>query len=163
MAAQARQMLDWSAIMARGGAWAALVRCGSDPQIVAAHCSGLAYLATPYAEHAQARRKWQIERSTMSSVMASREVLRLTQVKVSAVCPTVMRAEALHVAGTVEDAGVDPLDHEFWAAWSVPFLLAARIVVVPPIRGWQRCPMVARDVQWALDHNVPVHLYAGAA
>ena len=69
----------------------------------------------------------------------------------------------MHVAGTVDGVVVDPLDHQFWAAWSEPFLVAARLVVVPSIGGWQRCPMVARDVQWALDHNVPVHLYAGAA
>lgn len=162
MMAQAQHNLDWRGIMAPGGAWSALVRTGSDPETVARHCGGVAYLAAPYAEQAQARRSWQINLSAMVSVMAARELLRLTSVRVSAVCPTVLRAEALHVAGTVDGAQVDPLDHAFWADWSIPFLIAARIVVVPAISGWQRCPMVARDVQWALDHNVPVHLYAGA-
>lgn len=159
--AQARHSLDWPGIMAPGGAWSALVRVGSDPGMVARHCSGVAYLAAPYAEQAQARREWRIERSTMVSVLASREILRLTLARVSAICPTVMRAEAMHAVGTVDGAEVDPLDHDFWAAWSAPFLVTAKILVVPAIRGWQRCPMVARDVQWALDHNVPVHLYAG--
>lgn len=157
-----KQKIDWPGLMGRDSAMSALITAGSGPETVAQFCGGLAYLAAPYADRAAARRKWQIERSTMFSVLAARELLRLTRVKVSAICPTVMRAEAMHVAGTVDGDAVDPMDHDLWAAWSAPFLVASSIVVVPAITGWQRCPMVVRDVQWALAHNVPVHFYARA-
>jgi hypothetical protein len=155
--------VDWRRVMAPQGSASALVRVGSDPAQVARHCSGIAYVAAPYDAHAGQRRKWQIDRSTMMSTLAAREVLRLICARVSAICPTVLRAEAMHAAPTVKEAAVNPLDLDFWANWSAPYLNACGIIVVPDIRGWQRCPMVARDVTWALDHNVPVHIYAGAA
>lgn len=155
--------LDWRRVMATGGAHSALVRVGSGPDDVARHCVGLAYLAAPYDGQAGSRRNWRIERSTMMSVLASREVLRLTCLNVSAICPTVLRAEAMHAAATVDEVSLDPMDTGFWGKWSQPYLNASAIVAVPEITGWQRCPMVARDVAWALERNVPVHIYARVA
>lgn len=154
--------IDWAAVLDTRGRWSALVTVGSSPERAARHASGIAYLAAPYHEAAQLRGAWRIERSVRASTLASYERLRLADCGVTALCPAVDMAEMAHARVLFPD-GPDPLDRRFWSAWATPVLSAARLVVVPEIEGWECCPMVWSDVVFALVHQVPVHVYAGAA
>lgn len=152
--------IDWHGVIARHRG--SLITTGSAPVQVARHCAGFAYLAVAYDLEVRLRKDWRLERSTRQSVLAARELAFLYAAGVTAVCPTVQRAEILHAAWTIADKP-DPFDAKFWGARSLPFLNAANIVVVPNVQGWERCPMVWRDVNIALQGNVPVHLYYGGA
>lgn len=150
--------IDWVGLILqhRGS----LIATGSSPKQVARHCNGFAYVAVAYDLEASIRKEWRIERSTRQSVLGARELAFLYEAGVSAICPTVQRAEILHAAATLSNRP-KAFDAQFWAARSLPLLNAAAIVVVPDVQGWARCPMVWRDVNIALQHNVPIHLYAG--
>lgn len=150
--------IDWRGVLRLHGG--GLLIAASRPSRVAQHCVGFAYLAVAYDLEAQIRKDWRIERSTRQSVLAARELSRLYSAGVTAVCPTIQRAEILHAASTLTGK-IDPFDAAFWGARSLPLLNVASIVVVPDVQGWNHCPMVWRDVSIALHHNVPVHIYAG--
>jgi len=119
-------------------------------------------LSAPYFSEAVIRDQWRMERSVRASMFAAIEVARLAALGCCAVAPAMVIAGVAE-AGALLDTPLDPLDLRFWAEWSHPLLSAASMVVVPEIDGWQRCPLVWRDVVFALEHNVPVHLYGGEA
>lgn len=150
--------IDWRPVLAPGGAWSALVHAGSSPALAARHCAGFAYLSVPYHDGSQIRQAWRIERSVRIAMCASIEEARLAEAGITAICPAVNRAGIAHAAALIDDPP-QPLDARFWAAWSQPILTAARLLVVPGIDGWDRCPTVWRELRFALRHNMPVHVY----
>jgi hypothetical protein len=153
---------DWPEILAPLGRWSGLVLAGSSAEIVhreAPH-GGVAFLATPYTGEVQLKRVWRPQRSALMSALAAREMLRLYLAGVSAVCPVLQLAEMCHASGLVDGAALDPLDDAAWAEWSRPLLEAAALIVVPNLQGWSRCPLILRQVQWALGRGLPVHVYA---
>jgi hypothetical protein len=154
--------MDWRAVLAPGGRWSPLVTAGSSAARVARTPAGLAYLAAPYATEVALRGDWRMERSVRMVTLASIEMARLLRAGIIAVCPTVQRAEMAQVARL---AGIvlDPLTDPVWADLATALRNAARLVVVPAIQGWDRCPAVWADVIWALERNMPVHVYAERA
>ncbi|WP_068305322.1 DUF1937 family protein [Pararhodobacter sp. CCB-MM2] len=154
--------IEWEPILAPKGVWSALVTPGSSPDRVHRHAAGMVYLSTPYQLEAQIRGAWHIDASVRASTLASVEVARLAAAGVTAIAPSVMRAEVAHARVLVEDAP-EPLDAAYWAEWSMPILRLARLLVIPAIAGWDRCPLVWRDLRHALAHNVPVHVYGETA
>lgn len=152
--------IDWRPILNPKGHWSALLTLSSSPDRVRRHAVGMVYLSAPYQFEAQIRGVWRIEASVRASTEAAIEVAQLAACGVTAVAPNVMRAEVAHAAKVV-DGAPDPLDAAYWAEWSLPILRLARLLVIPAIPGWDRCPMIWRDLRHALAHNVPVHLYAG--
>jgi hypothetical protein len=154
--------MDWRAVLAPGGRWSPLVTAGSSPARAARHAVGLAYLAAPYAREVALRGDWRLERSVRMEMLAEIELARLWQAGCVAVCPAVQRAGMAGVAG-MAGLTVDPLDDAAWEPLATPLRHAARLVVVPALQGWDRCPAVWADVQWALSCNVPVHVYAERA
>jgi hypothetical protein len=151
---------DWREVLRPGGVWSALVTCGSSPARAARHAAGPAYLALPYATEVALRGDWRLDRSVRLEVRGLAEVARLWAAGCTALCPAVQRAGIAAVAGVVGLA-VDPLDDAAWSPLALALRGACRLVVVPDLRGWDRCPQVWADVCWALDHNMPVHVYAG--
>ncbi|MCA2012414.1 DUF1937 family protein [Cereibacter sphaeroides] len=151
--------IDWRPILNPKGQWSALVTLGSSPARVHRHAAGMVYLSTPYQLQAQIRGFWRIDASVRASTLASIEVAQLAAAGVTAIAPQVIRAEIAHARELVEDAP-DPLDAAYWAEWSLPILRLARMLVIPALAGWDRCPLIWRDLRHALAHNVPVHLYA---
>lgn len=149
---------SWPALVQRGRS-AALVNLGADPARVARTCSGIAYVAAPYSGEVVLRRDWRLERSVRLSTLAALETARLVRAGVVAVCPALMRAEMANVAG-IDGAGLDPLDAELWGRQRRVLLAAADLVVVPALRGWDRCPDVLADVAEALARTTRVFLYA---
>lgn len=158
----ARTPLDWPAVLAPGGRWSALVTAGSSPARVARHSVGLVYLAVPYAREVALKGSWRMERSVRLLTEASIEAARLAAQGCDTVCPVTSRAEMCQVAGL---AGVqlDPLTDPAWDRLSRRLRAVAPLIVVPALRGWDRCPDIAADVAWALERTVPVHVYGERA
>ncbi|MCA2014396.1 DUF1937 family protein [Cereibacter sphaeroides] len=151
--------IDWRPLLDPRGRYSALVTTGSSPDRVRRHCSGLVYLCAPYVHEAQIRGVWRVERSVRISVLASVERARLAACGVTALCPAIDIAEIAHARVLVDDAP-EPLDMTYWRAWSQPILNVAALLAVPEIPGWDRCPLVWRDLRFALAQNVPVHVYS---
>jgi hypothetical protein len=149
----------WREVLQPGGPWSPLVVTGSSPDRVSRHADGLVLLAAPYL--ARLRDTWRYEQSVRASVMASIEMARLAGCGVTAVAPALLIAEIAHARTLVEDAP-DPLDHRLWSDWARPLQVAARLVVVPAIDGWDRCPLVWDSVRMALARNKAVHVYGPA-
>ncbi len=160
MARQAQ--MDWRAVLAPGGRWSALVTAGSSPARAARCASGQVYLAAPYAREVALRGDWRLERSVRMQMQAEIELARLWQAGCVAVCPAVQRAGMAEVAG-LAGLTLDPLDDAAWAPLTEVLRQAARLIVVPAMQGWDRCPAVWADVVWALEHTVPVHVYGERA
>jgi hypothetical protein len=154
--------MDWRAVLAPGGRWSGLVTTGSSAARAARHAAGLAYLAAPYAAEVALRGVWRPDRSVRVQMRAEIELSRLWQAGCVAVCPVVQRAGMAEVAG-LAGLTVDPLDDAAWAPLAEVLRGAARLIVVPELRGWDRCRAVWADVTWALERNVPVHVYAERA
>lgn len=152
---------DWRPVLAPRGQYSALVRVGSSPARVA-HGNGgrLAFVAAPYIEAVHDRRGWRPDLSVRLSLLTGREVMRLRMSGVTAVCPSLMLGAMCEASHLVPDAPA-PSDRRGWEEWARPILFAAGQIVVPDIEGWHRCPLIWRQVQWALGRNVPVHVYAG--
>jgi hypothetical protein len=153
---------QWQDVLAPQGPWAGLVTAGSTPAGVARICVGLAYLAVPFAAEVQLRGVFRADRAVRLTARAEIEALRLWLAGCVAVCPALQRAGMAAVSGLV-GAGVDALDDAAWADLSDRLRGAARVLVVPQVQGWDRCPAVLADVRWALSRNVPVHVYAERA
>lgn len=152
--------IDWRPVLAQGGRWSALVRAGSSPAEAARHCVGFAYVSVPYHDASQIRQAWRVEKSVRVTLQASIEEARLAESGITAICPAVHRAGIAHAGMLVEEMP-QPLDGRFWDSWSQPLLAAARLLVVPDITGWDRCPTVWRELRFALCYNMPVHVYGG--
>lgn len=143
------------------GRWSALVEVDTAPARVARVASGQIYLASPYPLAVSGRRgEWKPALSERIALLAAREILRLMQMGVSAVCPIQMRA-GMCIASPLVDEPPAPLDPRAWQDWARPILAVSRMVVVPDIPGWSVCPEVWATVAWALNRNIPVHIYAG--
>jgi hypothetical protein len=157
-----RADMDWRAVLAPGGEWAPLVTGGSSPARVGRSAVGLVYLAAPYAGEVALRGGWRLERSVRFVTLAAIEMARLMRAGCVAVCPVLQRAEMAHVAG-LAGLEVDPLADRDWDDLTDRLRCAAGLLVVPQMQGWDRCPEVWADVQWALARNMPVHIYAERA
>lgn len=157
-----QSVINWPRLLAPGGAASALVVRGSSPARAARHCAGVAYLSVPYAGEVALRGEWRMERSVRLSALMSIELARLLRAGCVALCPALQRAE-LALAATLPIDAPGALDGAVWADVAVRLRNLAVLVVVPNIRGWDRCPGVWADVDWALQHNVPVHVYAERA
>ncbi|PWE26662.1 DUF1937 domain-containing protein [Pararhodobacter marinus] len=155
-----QKRIDWAPVLNPRGPWSALVVAGSSPARVSRNCAGIVYISAPYHAEAQIRGAWRVERSVLMSIRAANEVGRLAACGCTALAPTVQIAEAAH-AKVLNDDTPDPLDRVFWDAWSQPILNVAALIAIPDIPGWDRCPMVWRDLRFALAHNLPVHIYGG--
>lgn len=154
--------IDWRAVLQPRGPWSALVTVGSSPARVAESAVGAVYLSVPYALEAQIRGTWRVEQSVRASVLAAIEMALLAASGCSAQCPAILMAEVAHARVLVEEAP-EPLDQRFWMDWSQPLLNAARVLAIPSLPGWDRCPMVWRDLRHALTYSLPVHVYGGGA
>lgn len=155
--------IDWRQVLERDGPWSGLVTPGSSPDRVSRYDGGrLVYLAAPYARASLVRGQWHYDRSLRASLRATVEVARLASCGVTAICPSVQIAEIAHGRGFVDEVP-EVTERSFWVQWSMPMLAAAGLVVVPEIEGWRECPTIWSAVVVALLHNVPVHVYAGAA
>lgn len=154
--------MDWRAVMAPGGRHSALVTTGSSPLRVARNAVGLAYLSAPYAGEVALRGDWRFDRSVRILTCVSREMLRLAKAGCYALSPVMQQAEMAQVAPLARQEGieVDPLADPVWRELAVRMRQVCGLVVVPDLQGWDRCPAVRADVAWALERNVPVHLYA---
>ena len=147
---------DWPAILTPGGRWSTLVRTSAGPGDVAP--GGLAFLAAPYLAEVEIRGEWREWRSSMMGVAIGREMDRLRQRGISAVCPVAMQAWMMTAAPLAAGQSATPDD---WSAWARPFLVAAARIVVPDVQGWDRCPQVLDQVRYGLKHNLPVVIYGG--
>ena len=86
---------------------------------------------------------------------AARWVLECSRHGITAVSPLLLMSAALleeHRGGV---AGLDPV---FWANWREPLLREARLLLVPPVEGWDRDRAIWADAREALDHNIHVIL-----
>lgn len=156
-----RPAIDWRPVLAPKGAFAPLVKVGSSPARVAHHYGGrLVFVAAPYIQEVHDARGWRPDMSVRLSLVTAREVMRLRLSGVTAICPALMLGAMCEAAHLVPDAP-PPADQRGWDDWARPMLFAAGQVVVPDIEGWHRCPTIWDQVQWALAHNVGVHVYAG--
>lgn len=154
------QAIDWRPLLAPRGKWSSLVRVGSSPARVAHHHAGKpAFVAAPYIEECHDARGWRVDLSVQQSLLIAREVLRLRLSGVTGICPVLMLASMCEAGMLVPDAPA-PADRAGWDEWAQPILHTAGQLVVPDLPGWNRCPLIWRQVQWALAHQVPVHVYA---
>lgn len=154
--------IAWYHLLPRDSRWSALVSTGSTPERVARGNAGLAFVAAPYQSEVQIDGQWQSERSTHLSILAALEMLKLHNAGVSAICPSLQMAEMCHALSLLDEAP-DPLDPHRWKGWAWPMLHAAKLVVVPQLPGWEKCPVIWAQALWALERNIPIHLYAEAA
>ncbi|MCL4069019.1 DUF1937 family protein [Pseudomonas sp. GX19020] len=153
--------IDWGAVMMPKGRWSALVETDTAPARVAQYASGQIYLAAPYPLAVRGRQaEWKPALSERIALLAAREILRLMQLGVSAVCPVQMRA-GMCIASPLVDEPPPALDPHVWQDWAIPMLAVSRMVVVPDIPGWSVCPEVWATAVWALNRNIPLHIYAG--
>lgn len=162
---------DWGTIMAaseRGEL--RLLMLGETPQSVAEMigAEGFVYLATPYSRRAVDRLgRWSLGQSGQLEAEASREVGRLKAAGVSAFSPIAASASVVHATLNPfsiypkPDPAHDPLDAAAWLSWCLPFLAAARAVVVPDLAGWDQSDGIRVEVAEALRRDLPVMLYAG--
>lgn len=153
--------LDWRAVLAPRGRWSGLVTAGSSAARAARHAAGLAYLAVPYQAEVALRGDWRLERSARLEVEAGVEAARLLECGCFAICPVLERAAIARVAG-IAGLAMDLLADPAWSEMAVRMRRVAALMVVPALQGWDRCPAIRTDVAWALEHNMPVHVYAGA-
>lgn len=151
----------WDRLLSPDHPKAPLVHAGATPVRVANYSAGLVYLATPYTREVLSGGKWSYEKSVTLSTLASRHMVMLMRERVTAISPIVMASEAMHAQCSVGGRRLDPLDQEFWSEWCRPLLHAARAVVVPNIPGWERSLGIWSEVAFALEHNMPVFVYAG--
>jgi len=149
---------DWPAVLARGGRWSALVRAASRPAAVPQ--GGLAFLAAPYLAEVSIRAEWRADRAARMGMAIARELIRLRAHGVTAVCPVLIQ-DWMMTAAPLAHGLVVGQSREDWEAWARPMLHASQVLVVPDLQGWDRCPTIRAQVGWALDHNLPVHVYAG--
>lgn len=154
--------MDWRAVLAPKGRFSALVTAGSSPARAARHAMGLAYLAAPYAGEVALRGDWRFDRSVRILSLVAIEMARLLKAGCVSVCPVLQRAEMAQV-GRLAGVDVDPLADPDWPGMAVVLRNACGLVVVPAVQGWDRCPAVWSDVVWAIEHDVPVHVYAERA
>jgi hypothetical protein len=153
---------DWREVLRPGGRWSALVVTGSGPAQAARCATGLAYLALPYAGEVALRHSWRMERSVRLQAEAAMAAAALMREGCHVICPVLQRASIAAVAG-LAGLEVDLLDDPVWTQMACALRNGVRLMVVPDVRGWDRCPAIWGDVTWALDRNMPVHLYAGGA
>lgn len=150
---------SWPELLRMAPWWPGLLHPGATPASVARVASGLVYLATPYSLQATDPRngRWRRDWSDALARAAALEAVALAREGLTAVSPIVQSAAMCNALD-----GLDPLDERLWARWCQPMLDAARAVVVPDIPGWRRSLGVWREVIWALEHNMPVHVYGRA-
>ena len=150
---------DWGKLLSAPGRWPGLLHAGATPESVARVASGQLYLATPYSLQVTNPvtgrwvRRWS-EQVARGAALAQAD---LAMRGVTAVSPISQSAAMCHI-----DSRLDPLDERFWARWCDAILWASRAVVVPDLPGWRHSLGVWREVVWALDHSVPVHVYGRA-
>jgi len=154
--------MNWAAVMAPQGRWSGLVTVGSSAAEVGRHCSGLAYLAVPFAVEIDSQADWRGDRSVRMSALASIEMARLLRAGCVAVCPALQRAE-ISLASLLPIDAPEPPAPVPWEAVAAGLRNVSRLIVVPDLPGWNRCPEILGDVVWALAQGLPVHLYAGGA
>lgn len=157
MKSRQKTVPDWGPVLARDGRWSALVRTGSRPRLVPR--GGIAFLAAPWLGEVSIKQEFRPRRGVQMEHVVAREMLRLMSAGVTAICPVLLQS-AMTWASPLVSGSVDPLDSAAWEAWARPFLNTASVVVVPDVQGWDRCPAVWSQVSWALERNVPVHVYA---
>lgn len=160
MRAGAIRDLDWGAVLDPRGPASALVVTGSDAGRVARVCAGWAYLAVPYAGEVALKASWRLERSVRFVNLAGMAAAQLTEAGCDVLCPVIQRAVISHAAGLAR-VDLDPLRAEAWDRLADRMRGVASVVVVPDLQGWDRCRAIWADVAWALERDVPVHVYAG--
>lgn len=139
-----------------------LVHAGATPAQVAREVAGIAYLATPYSKVVlDADGCWDLRLSLEAMARAARASGVLARAGITALSPIVLAAEMCHCDHCGQRL-LDPLDAAFWTRWCAPLLDAARAVVVPDIRGWDRSDGIWHEVITALGRNLPVYVYEGA-
>lgn len=148
-----------------------LLLLGESPQGVAEMFGpdgfGFVYLATPYSKRAVDRDgRWSLGESGRLEAEAAREVARLKLVGVSAFSPIALSCSVVHATlnpfsiKAKPDPAHDPMDAACWLTWCMPFLLAARAVVVPDLPGWDQSEGIKAKVTEALGAGMPVILYS---
>lgn len=171
---------DWGALMAAAlrGEMRALM-LGETPRGVAEMINpdgfgpdgfGFVYLATPYSKRAVDRHGvWSLRESGRLADEAAKEVARLKLAGVSAFSPIALSSAVVHATlnpfsiKTRPDPRHDPLDAACWLTWCMPFLRAARALVVPDLPGWDQSNGIKAEVTEALRLGMPVMLYAEGA
>ena len=150
---------NWLQLLRQAGRYPGLLHVGASPDTVARIASGQIYLASPYSLQVTdpVSRRWSRWRSREMAASATLHVAALASRGITAVSPIIQSAAICDLL-----TEFDPLDERFWGAWCQPMLDASRAVVVPDIPGWRESLGVWREVVWALDRNVPVHVYGRA-
>lgn len=161
---------SWSSLMQAARRGDALgIRFGADPAYVAdvIGTGGFVYLATPYSKRVKDRLgHWELGLSARVAAEAAVEVGRLKDAGVSAFSPIALSADVVHATLQMRIRAEpvprhDPLDAEAWLRWCMPFLTAARAVVVPDLMGWDQSHGIREEVLAAVEIKLPVILYAG--
>lgn len=155
-----RHFQSWPQLMRMAPVWPGLLHLGATAESVARAASGQVYLASPYTLQVIDPRtgRWSRARSRTLAAAAALHAGLLARRGVTAVSPIVLSAAMCHLPATE----LDPLDERFWAGWCQHLLAVSRAVVVPDIPGWRQSLGVWREVIWALERNMPVHIYGGA-
>jgi Domain of unknown function (DUF1937) len=120
-------------------------------------CRGrMAYLATPYSrEVVDESGNWDAARSSGWNSVTANWVRLFALHGVTVVSPIVQACAMIEA--DVNDT-IDPLDDDFWSSWCAPILEASGVVIVPPMRGWERSKGIWREVCHALGRGMLVFL-----
>ena len=118
----------------------------------------LAYLATPYSKLVlNDDLEWDRGQSLDLVLRAARWASLFALEGVTAISPIVQAGEMCH---SRLEGDLDPLDHVFWTKWCAPLLAASRILLVPPVPGWDQSQGIWFETCTALSRNVRVCLIA---
>ena len=152
-----------------------LVHVGQSAESVALRFGGRqpVYLATPYSRVClDASGLWDYGRSVRAMMDAGRAAGDLMAWGVTAFAPVAQSCVMVHARGHFSGTarggvewsnGIDPLNAAAWAAWCRPMLNVCGAVVVPNLAGWDQSRGIWAEVSHAIDRNIPVFVYGGAA
>ncbi|WP_121068284.1 DUF1937 family protein [Chachezhania antarctica] len=149
---------DWTHPALNHCAAAGLLTHNATPALIARHAAGrIVYLATPYVDDIAGDANgmpFDLDASIAcgdAAMACARELVLagVTALPVAALMAGMVQAD-------MDEFRLDPLDREFWACWSAPFLRGAGAVAIAPVPGWNASAEVWAVLRWALGLRTPV-------